>query len=103
MTATLAELERRVDALEVEAVGTRTFEKHIFDAIQRLDKDIILLDRKIEESDARFDARIRSLEVKVDRLEKSMTEVRSDIAQLKSAFDAFPKMIADIIRTELKR
>jgi len=99
MTLTLEDLERRVTALEVEAAATRRFEQHIFEALQRLDGDVVALSRRLDAMDAKFEARLRAVESAVAQLQRDMTRVGADLTALRRDL---PAMLVEAVREGLK-
>ena len=99
MTPTLEDLERRVTALEVEAAATRRFEQHMFDALQRLDADVIALSRRLDAMDAKFEVRLRAVESAVAQLQRDMTRVITDLSALRRDL---PAMLAEAVRDGMK-
>ncbi len=100
--AQIADLTRRVTALEKAANGQERHNERVTELLTELKEDVALLRRhaistgqKVEEMDARMGA----LEARMEKLEAGLEGVRADIAGLRRDL---PSIIADTMREVLR-
>ncbi len=105
----IADLTRRVSALEKAANGQERHNARVTELLTELKEDVALLRRhaistgqKVEEMDVRLgavEARMGALEARMEKLEAGLEGVRADIAGLRRDL---PGIIAETMREVLR-
>ncbi len=105
----IAELERRVTALEAEVKHHKTRDDRIVGILTELKEDTALLRRhaiasgqKIEQLEDRIAAVQNDLAKRMDRVEDEVKTMRSEMSAMRKEFAAFPSIVADALREVLK-
>jgi outer membrane murein-binding lipoprotein Lpp len=109
VAAQIADLTRRVAALEAEAQGQQRYNARILGMLTELRDDVAIVRSHAVGLGQRFDAleakvggletKVERLEAKVDKLEAGLEGVRADIAGLRRDL---PGIIAETMREVLR-
>ncbi len=107
--AEIAELKRRMTALETEVKEDRKLSVRLFEYLREIREDVAVLRTHAMVTDGR----LKRLEDRIDRVEAELAAIRSELNALRSEFNAsraefnafrkeLPGMIADTMREVLR-
>jgi chromosome segregation ATPase len=112
----IADIKRRLTALENDVKADRQLSVRIFDYVREMRDDIALLRshavmtnqrmERLEQRGEGLEQRMGRLERRIERLEQRMERVEIDLAALRSEFTTFrkelPGIVADAMREVLR-
>lgn len=96
----IAELTRRLTAVEKEVKAEQQFSVRLFNYVREMRDDLAMLRSHAVVTDGRtgrLEERMDRLEIRLDKLEQRLSKVEDDLSALRSEFNDFRKELPGII------